>query len=188
LVVSSGQGQVSRRRLVAGAGTALLLAGCGARDPTAHALRTLPQGPRESDVEILNHALDLEYRLIDSYAGGIPLLSGFDKKAAQRFLGQELSHAGELSGLVKEAKGQPIQPRTDYGLPRPGNAAEVLQLLHTLESGMITVYLDVIPRLAPGIVRASVASILANEAQHLAVVRSGQGLAPVPSAFVTGRE
>jgi hypothetical protein len=166
----------------------LLLAGCGASDPTERALRTLPPGPRESDVEILNHALDLEYRLIDAYAGGIPLLSGFSKKAAQQFLGQELSHAGELSGLVKEAKGQPIKPKTGYGLAAPRNAEEVLQLLHTLESGIITVYLDVIPRLSPGVVRASVASIFANEAQHLAAVRSAQGAVAVPSAFVTGRE
>ena len=52
----------------------------------------------------------------------------------------------------------------------------MLALLHRLERAQIAAYLDAIPQLSPGPVRAAVASILANDAQHLAVLRLTQGL------------
>jgi hypothetical protein len=64
----------------------------------------------------------------------------------------------------------------------------VLALLHSLESVQIANYLAVIPKLAPGPVRAAVASILANDAQHIAILRLAQGEPALPSAFVTGMQ
>ena len=43
--------------------------------------------------------------MIAAYTASIPLLAPDAAEAAKRFLGQELSHAGELSGLIKQAGG-----------------------------------------------------------------------------------
>ena len=65
---------------------------------------------------------------------------------------------------------------------------EVLKLLHSLERDQIGAYLHAIPRLKPGPVRAAAASILASDAQHIAILRLAQGLEPAPSPFVTAAE
>ena len=59
------------------------------------------------------------------------------------------------------------------------------RLLHQLESTQIAGYLRAIPRLSPGPLRAEVASVLANDAQHISILRLAQDANPLPSAFVT---
>jgi hypothetical protein len=143
---------------------------------------------RGSDVAILNRALDREHELIAAYTAGIPLLVEPGRLAAEQFLGQHLAHAGELAGWIEQAHAEPDQPLPAYDLGHPRNATEMLATLHLLESQMIAAYLDAIPRLAPGKLRANTASILANEAQHAAVLGSLLGHQPAPSALVSGGE
>jgi rubrerythrin len=143
--------------------------------------------PRSADIAILNNALDLEHMAIAAYTSGIPLLSGTTQKAAKQFLLQELAHASALSGLVKRAGGTARPPAASYALGRPRGAGDVLALLDTIERSAITAYVDAIPKVSSGAVRAKLASILANEAQHIALVRQSLGHAPVPEALVTGR-
>jgi hypothetical protein len=139
-----------------------------------------------ADVDILNSALDLEHAGIAAYTAGIPLLAGKARAAGKQFLAQEFAHASVLSSLVAHAGGKPNQPSPSYNLGHPRRQADVLRLLHMIERVAISAYVDAIPKLTPGALRATVASILTNEAQHVSVLRSELGLAPVPSAFVTG--
>jgi rubrerythrin len=182
----------SRRRLLGGSGAGLVagafvLAGCSHKShrPDVH---KIPPHVRAKDVEILNRALDLEHKAIAAYTAGIPLLGGSAHDAAKQFLGQELSHAGELSGLIKQAGGKANKPKASYDLGRPRNRTDVLRLLHELERAEIAVYLAAIPDVSPGSVRAAVAAILGNDAQHVVILRAALGLEPIPSAFVTGGE
>jgi hypothetical protein len=62
----------------------------------------------------------------------------------------------------------------------------VLALLKRLEQAQLRAYLDAIPQLSGGKVRAAVAAIYANDAQHLALLRWQTGEAPAPAALVTG--
>jgi hypothetical protein len=62
------------------------------------------------------------------------------------------------------------------------------QELDSIENQQVSYYVDVIPKLAPGPVRALVASILANDAQHVSMLRVILGRDPVPSAFVKGQK
>jgi hypothetical protein len=140
---------------------------------------------RREDVDTLNHLLDLENRAVAAYTAGIPLLDGAAAKAAQHFLDQDLTHAGELSGLIRQAHGKANKPRPAYDLGRPRNSGEVLGLLHSTETAVIAGYFDAISRLTPGEIRAAVASLLANDAQHVSVLRALLGRPPLPSAFVS---
>jgi hypothetical protein len=177
----------SRRGLLAGAiGTgAAVLAGCG-----AHSLRSQVKGGAKvapADVDVLNRLLELEYYAIAVYTAGIPYLRRPARKAAKQFLGQEVTHASTLAGLVKQAGGKAVSPNPSYDVGRP-RETEILTLLHRLEGHQLDAYTQLLPSLTAGKLRATASAIMANDAQHLAVLRQTLGLSPVPSPFASGRE
>ncbi len=181
----------SRRALVTGAGAALAggamaLAGCGAVDTGKSAVKKTSLPVRRRDIEILRQALELERRTVAAYVAGIPLLTRPQRKDFRQFLNEEIQHTGELLSLIKAAGGMFTPRANSYDLGHPADGPGVLALLHSLEDLQIASYLQWIPRLAPGPVRAAVASILTVDAQHLAMVRVLEGKVPVPGPFVTG--
>ena len=171
--------------LAAGGAAAALLAGCSGSKPLRLKVRSGVK-VRRGDVAILNRLLDIEQHTIAAYTAGIPLLRRPALKAAQQFLGQELAHAQSLSDLIKQAGGKADKPRASYNLGNPTREPQVLALLEALEGRQLAAYVQMIPRLSPGRLRAAVAAIFANDAQHLAVLRTELRQDPVPAAFVTG--
>jgi Ferritin-like domain len=192
---ASGLSPLPRRAWLRGAvgGTvglaALTLVGCGSsgKVPT-QAVEGSPQPVQSDDVAILNRLLDLERQTVAAYTAGTPLLPRPEARTARQFLDEELEHTGELLSLIKAADGISVDRRPSYDLGHPRSAGDVLTLLHALERAQVSEYLAAIPRLSPGPVRAAAASILASDAQHIAILRLAQGDVPAPSAFVTGRE
>ena len=177
--------QPERRRLLAGAGAgaALLLAGCGR--VAIHVKTTVPVS--SSDLEHLSALLDVEQKTVAAYQAGIPLLDQTLVKPAVQLLKQELSHVGELSGLIKKAGGKPAHPPL-YDLGHPRTSDDVLSLLHELESAQLSAYLTAIPQLSDGKTRSTLAAVFANDAQHVTVLRQQLGRSPVAQAFVNGRQ
>jgi hypothetical protein len=193
VVNQTGDGR-SRRGLLGGAVAAagtVVLAACGGSgsaktDPTSGRTGTSPGADASPhDVELLTAALELERRTVDAYVACIPLLSTTNAKAAALWLSEEVEHTGELIGLIFQAgsKAQPRANRYEIG-PMPSNQAQTLALLDSLEQLQISYYLRIISRLQLATARAAVASILASDAQHIALLRLVQGKAAVPSAFV----
>lgn len=164
----------------------MLLAGCG-KESLHDQLKRQPAVAR-ADVDILEHLLEVERLGIAAYTAGAPLLPPSAAAAAKQFLAQELAHAGGLISLVRAAGRKPPEPRPSYDLGAPRDSHDVLSLLARVERMQIAAYLDAIPRLAPGEVRTRTAGFFANDAQHLSAVRLLLGQAPLPAAFVTGRE
>jgi len=189
--VVTPDGRASRRALLTGAGTALAggtlaLAGCGSAEIGKQAVKKTSARVQAKDIAVLNQALALERRTVAAYIAGMPLLTFTQRKAARQFLNEELEHTGELISLIKAAGGK-APPRADsYALGHPIDGPGVLAVLHSLESLQISRYLEWIPQLSPGPVRAAVASILTVDAQHLSMVRVLEGQVPVPGPFVTG--
>jgi Ferritin-like domain len=180
----------SRRGLLRAAGVSLagavVAAGCGKTSLRAQVQNSQPV--LHTDVDLLQHLLHLEHVAIAAYTAGTPLLPAATVKAGQLFLNDELAHAGALGALIKAAGGKPNKPAPSYDLGHPRTGRQVLELLHRIENAQISAYLAALPRLEPSLVKRSVAAILANDAQHVAVVRAALGQAAVPSAFVTGRD
>jgi hypothetical protein len=187
----------SRRTFLRGAAvaaatgsTTAVLSACGTR--SAKHVGTIPANVKRSalraDVALLQQALDLEHTAIAAYTAGIPLLPKPARTAAQQFLSQEFSHAAELSLLIRHGGGKPNPPLPSYDLGRPRGPQDVLGLLHELERQMISRYLHVLPSLGPGPVRATIAAMLANEAQHISILRPALGRPAVPAPFVTSAE
>ncbi len=193
-MVSEDEG-CARRALLRGAGAALVgvgalgLAACGSSEKTGvTAVKKVSQPVERADIEILGGLLDLERRTVAAYTAGMPLLRRPEAKMAKQFLFEELQHTGELLGLINAAGGDDPARAASYDLGHPRDGAEVLALFHTLERAQIAAYLHAIPRLKPGPVRAAAATILASDAQHIAILRLTQGLPPAPSPFVTAAE
>ncbi len=142
----------------------------------------------DGDVAILNQLLDREYKAIAAYTAGLPLLDGSAHAAAQQFLTQELYHASKLYSMIKSAGGKPGKVRTNYALGQPRGREDVLSLLHGLERAEVDAYLGAVPAVSQAPARAVLAAILANDAQHVVVLRSELGLEPLTGAFVLGGE
>jgi rubrerythrin len=185
----------SRRGLIGGAVAAagtVVLAGCGGSSGSVRTDSTAGQtgtsgtddtSPR--DVELLATALELERRTIDAYVACIPLLSKTNAKAAVVWLSAEIQHTGELIALIKQAGGKPAPRANSYELGRmPSNQAQALALLASFEQLQISYYVRTIAQLQLATARAAVSTILASDAQHIALLRLVQGKPAVPSAFV----
>jgi hypothetical protein len=176
----------SRRALLVGwasaAGTAVL-AGCGGK-PLREKIRGGARVPRE-DVAVLNSLLGVEHYAIAAYAAGIPLLGGIGESIGRQFLSHELAHADELVELIKDGGGKSARPQAGYSLGDPRTAAEGLALLEQAERVQLRAYLQMIPALSGGRVRATLATMCANDAQHLAVLRGHTGQMPT-TAFAVG--
>jgi Ferritin-like domain len=169
----------SRRALLAGAGVAatVALAGCGGK-PLREKIRSGGAKVPPEDAATLNALLDVENFGIAAYAAGIPLLSSTGSTTAKWLLGQELAHAAELEALIKAAGAKPHKLAATYNLGDPRTATEALALLERAEHAQLHAYLEKIPTLSDGHVRAAIATISANDAQHLAVLRSSGGQMP----------
>ncbi len=181
----------SRRRFfrmsgvsVAG-GSAMFLAACGGDDTTS-----APLGPDESDeadVEILNSALDLELMAVAAYKAGAARLTGSVLEAGKLFLEQEQEHADGLASAIKDAGGKPNRAKSAYDFPQLGSQNDVLRFAVDLENTAIAAYIDALPKLGKGDLRATAAAIVANEAEHVSVLLGALGEQQVPDAFVVGK-
>jgi bacterioferritin (cytochrome b1) len=181
---SSRRTFLSRSGAGIAAGAALVLGGCGSTEEVA-GVHKIPPEARSADVKILNGLLDLEYKAIAAYTAGIPLLTKHVQTSAKQFLSQEITHSDAVYALIKQAHGPGKRAKANYDLGRPRDAKDVIELLHSLEQAQIAGYLEAIPNVSPGSVRAALSTILANEAQHVVVLRRALHVEPLAGPFVT---
>lgn len=148
----------------------------------------MPDAVTHQNVAVLNRVLGFERRAIAAYEAAIPLLSGADKVIATVCLKQDLLHAGRLIALITEFGGVAAAQAESYKLGRPRSKRQLVALLHEAELFQVAGYLEAIREVPDGRLRATIGSILANDAQHVALLRGALGESPVPSPFPSGRE
>ena len=184
----------SRRELVCrgvALGGAMVAAGSisaltGVRDALARA---------EGDEAILEAAVRLELEAAFAYD---TMLEGgrFDAPAGRLvrlFRDQERDHAAGLTTALRNRGGRPpAAPRAATAVPGLAEAAgggrkAMLTFAAELEMMAVAAYSEAIGKLEDPILLSTTASIMANEGQHLAILRQQLGQNPVPNAFETGR-
>jgi rubrerythrin len=179
---------VSRRRffhasgVATAGGSAAFLAACGGGSQ-----KTKNETPTAADIAILNSAIDVENTAIAAYTAGAPLLKGQVLRLGREFLGHEKEHADTLSAAVTRLGGHPSRPKPAYDFPRVRTQREVLLLANMIEHQAVAAYLDALPKLSSPDLRASVASIVTTEAEHVSVLLGALGRPQVPAALVVGR-
>jgi hypothetical protein len=179
------RGGISRRTMLAAAGLAaggVLLDGCGstkappARNPEVNGV----------DADLLDEVFMLENMSIAAYAHVAGSLTGRAGELARTIAQQEIQHALRMAPVIHGLGGQPTPELPDYGFPALADAHAALAFVAGIESNVIAGYIDVIPKITNVAARAFAVSIVANEAQHLALITQARGLPPTPEAIVRG--
>lgn len=176
--------------VTAGAGAAA--AGCGGSGTAARATSS-------HDLGLLNAALAMEHRLVATYAAAAGALSRDPgaRATVQQLQRQEAEHVRGLGEAIKDLGGTPrgaraaAEYRASMDLGALTSAADVWKLSTHLENRAIAAYLKAVPALSSGELRQTVSAILANEAEHLAMIAGrrdpGRPGLQAPDAFVSGR-
>jgi rubrerythrin len=167
-------------------GSAVFLTACG-DDTKSPGVQTGADESDQADVEMLNSALDLELMAVAAYKAGAALLKGEVLQIGKAFLEQEQEHADGLSQAIKDAGGTPNRAKSSYDFPKLSSQNDVLRFAVDLENIAIAAYIDALPKLSQGDLRATAAAIVTNEAEHVAVLLGALGENQVPDAFVTGK-
>lgn len=145
-----------------------------------------------SDGEILRKAIHLEQVAVLAYDGALAsgLLSSSFKAVFSRFRDHEQQHAETLTTALTDLGGTPPEPAKEEdveGLDDLKSQTDVANFAIELETAAVAAYYDAQKKLIDGKLLQSGASIMANEAQHLVVLRRLANTDPVPNAFETGR-
>lgn len=179
------RGRAVRRALLLAAVVAGLLgalAGCGggsddsAVDP-------------EADAGVLNEILGRQLAAVEAYGEALPALRGADLAAARRFRAQEQEHVDATTKALRGLEGEADPPAETIEAGELSTPREALRFLYELESATIDAELNAVGRLTTAWPRPLVASMAANQAQRLVLIRRALGANPgeaVPEAFETG--
>jgi hypothetical protein len=166
---------------------ASLLAGCGGEQDTTAAAAA----EQQADAALLNTVLARQRAVVDAYDTVLPGLRGRRLAIARRFRAQEQEHADAVVEEMLEL-GIDSEPAPEAVAPRPlGDEEDRLAYLAELEGRTIEMEIGAIYALTESRPRATLTSIVANQAQHLVLLRRALGATPqqsIPSAFENGTE
>jgi rubrerythrin len=188
--------ELSRRRLLAGTGAGAvltaLLGGCGSGSTSKRSegadLYKMASEERFADAVLLSGALDVEARLADVYALIASAVTGRGRGLVGRIAAQERAHTTALVKSIQALGGQPPPANRGAPLRRPRSATEALRLASATENEAIAFYIDALPKLSTdNKLRSPVATIMTNEAEHLALLSRALGEPAAPQSIVRGR-
>lgn len=157
--------------------TVALLGGCGGGGGGDSAV----EAEKAADTEIVNAAIGQELTLIEAYRQGFRLLRGEDRAMARHFTAQEQEHVNGLTKLLRGLGGDYEGEATELDFSEIKTGRDFLVLAYELTSSQLTHYIDDVSNLATPAPRALAATMAANEAQHLVLLRQALGLGPVAS-------
>lgn len=159
---------VDRRGLLAGAAV-LALSGCGKTgDDPGGAPPSLSATSVEGDIELLQAAYQQE----------IHDASVYQALKNEPFAKIEEAHADRIAEALDKLGATPDPPPSDFD---PTGADP-----QAIEGNAIAFYLDMLPKVYDAKLRTVIASILAVEAEQLAVLRDEDGASALTDAFVYG--
>jgi Ferritin-like domain len=163
---------------------AVALIGCGEKgNPAA-------QDEKAKDAEVLNVAIGQELALVGAYRHGIPLLRDPETRAiARRYLAQEQEHIDGWTKAMRGLGGQVDTEAEELDYSGVKSERDFLLFIYALTSSQLTHFLEDVTQLSTSAPRSFAASIAANQAQHLVVLRQTLGadlLEAVPDSFDTG--
>jgi len=186
-------GEARRLALLLAAITALALvfASCGGgEDPTeVDTAAVIEEEEDEADVETLNAVLGRQLAVVGAYDRVLPHLRGGARTLAAQFRQQEQEH---IEGIIEALQGLDGAEEAEVEEIEPDSLtteAQYLRFLYEVESETIEEELAAIGHLSAAGPRSLLASTVANQAQHLVLLRRALGAIPlewVPAPFETG--
>jgi hypothetical protein len=164
---------------------ALALAACGGGggDPSSSA------GEKEADAEVLNEILSRQTAAVAAYDHSLRALGGHSLATARLFRAQEQEHVDAVLKALRSlgAAAEPAPESIDATDAK--SEAENLTFLYELESATIEAELTAIAKLTSPGARVLLATTVANQGQHLVLLRRALGAnrqETVPVPFENG--
>lgn len=179
------RGLAMRRALLLGAAVAALaggLLGCGGDGDGSTV-------DKDGDVRALNEILARQLAAVEAYGQALPALRGADLAAAREFRAQEQEHVDATTKTLRGLDGESDPPEETIEAGDLKTRRDALTFLYELESATIDAELNAVGKLTIGWPRPLIASMAANQAQRLVLIRRALGARPleaVPEAFETG--
>jgi ferritin-like protein len=150
-----------------------------------------------SDVPVMQSAINLELVTVIAYDTVIAasFLSPAVRAVLQGFRAHEQAHADALTTALTDLGGAPppapkgvgAVDKVVEGLSDVRTQNDVLTFLISLEMAAVAAYFDAQAKLGEARLLQTTASIMANEGQHLAILRRRAGKNPLPNAFENGK-
>jgi len=178
----------SRRALLGAAlvcALASTLAACGGGGDSSSAAAA----EAAADGEVLNQVLGRQEAAVIAYADALRGIGEPFLRIARQFQAQEEEH---VDATLKALRGVGALPEPEAEeIPRGRLRArrDYLRFLYELESGTIEEESAAVAELASSAARTTIAATIANQAQHLVLLRRALGAKPVetvPDAFENG--
>ena len=144
---------------------------------------------KERDVKVLNEILGRQQAAVAAYGQVLPKLHGADLAAAQQFRAQEQEHVDATTKTLRGIGGESDPPAEKIEASDLKTRADSLEFLYEMESATIDAELNAVSRLTIDWPRPLIASMAANQAQRLVLLRRALGAPPqetIPSAFESG--
>jgi len=144
---------------------------------------------KAGDVRVLNELLARQLAAVAVYEEVAGELNGEDLAAARAFLAQEQEHVNATTKTLRGLDAEADPPPETIDVGRLGSREEAIPLLYEMESATIDAELHALAQLTIGWPRPLVASMAANQAQRLVLIRRALGAGPlesIPEAFETG--
>jgi hypothetical protein len=144
---------------------------------------------KAADVKVLNEILARQLAAADAYGQALPALRGADLVLAHRFRVQEQEHVDATTKTLRGLEAEADPPAETIEAGELKTAKDAMHFLYELESATIDAELSAVDKLTIGWPRPLVASMAANQAQRLVLIRRALGAGPlqlVPEAFETG--
>jgi Ferritin-like domain len=179
------RGRGVRRALLLGVLAALLagaLGSCGGGGSSG-------AGDKERDARTLNEILGRQLAAVAAYSKVLPTLHGADLAAAQQFRAQEQEHVDATTKTLRGIGGEADPPAETIETGDLKTRADSLGFLYEMESATLDAELGAVGKLTVDWPRPLIASMAANQAQHLVLLRRALGAKPleaIPAAFETG--
>ena len=170
-------------RLALSGATLTLLTGIGG----SVALRRAGAATMSADIDTLNVALGLEHEAIAAYQVGAEsgLLKKDVLKVAVGFQSDHKQHRDILAKTIGQLGGTAVADmKHKFPVEKLKSQADVLRFALGLEMGAASAYLSTIPGFENRDLAKAAASIMGVETQHVAILKSVLGEAPVENAFI----
>ncbi|HEV2074961.1 MAG TPA: ferritin-like domain-containing protein [Thermoleophilaceae bacterium] len=143
-------------------------------------------GGGQGDIEILNFALTLEALEATYYQEALRQVSGLSgelKSLAQRLQSDESAHVDQLTTVINDLGGKPVQaPEFDFG-DAFQNKDAFLETAQTFEDTGVMAYNGAAPMISAEELLAAAGSIVQVEGRHASLIRLQRGEPPAPAAF-----
>jgi rubrerythrin len=174
---------------LAGGASAALIASCGGGSNT-QTTQTVSTIQMQDDAAILNTLLDLESSAVVAYGVIGRHVTGSAVALTKKLRSQEMAHAAALRAAIPKLGEAAASPKSaaeyESTFPALPDQRAAISFALDVEDTAIGAYADAIAKVVTDDVRRTLATIMATEAEHAAVLLGRLGRPQAPDAFVTG--